>query len=307
MFLSWRVVGASVQGTSHQAADVECQDAHAYTALSNGDLIVAVADGAGSAPRGQEGARLATDHIVAWLGEVLQVEYPQDRHEWVGLMAAAMREAREALYERAIQHETPVRVFSTTLTCAVATAECLVVGHIGDGVAIIKDAMGHYEVVARPQRGEYANEAAFLTMPNALDYIEVALLSQSIEALALSTDGLLRLATKLPNFDPFPPFFRPLFDFTTQAEDLSQAEIALAQFLASERVCQRTDDDKTLVLAARVVVPAPAPRLESPLDGQVSSRDGHAQDGSGVETPKAKKPRRRRSRSPQTAVVEGDR
>jgi hypothetical protein len=66
------------------------------------------------------------------------------------------------------------------------------------------------------------------------------------------TDGLIRLALNLTRNEPHFSFFTPLLAFTAQAEDLVTAEEQLAAFLASERVCARTDDDKTLVLVVRM-------------------------------------------------------
>jgi len=70
-----------------------------------------------------------------------------------------------------------------------------------------------------------------------------------VRALAVMSDGLTRLALKLPANEPHPPFFQPLFAFASAADGQAQAEEQLAAFLASERVCARTDDDKSLVIA----------------------------------------------------------
>jgi hypothetical protein len=64
------------------------------------------------------------------------------------------------------------------------------------------------------------------------------------------SDGLLRLALRLPSGEPYPPFFQPLFGFAAAALPEDQANEQLSAFLNSKRVCDRTDDDKTLVLAA---------------------------------------------------------
>lgn len=48
---------------------------------------------------------------------------------------------------------------------------------------------------------------------------------------------------------PHVPFFQPLVAFAARAENQTDAREQLTAFLASERVCARTDDDKTLVLA----------------------------------------------------------
>jgi hypothetical protein len=68
------------------------------------------------------------------------------------------------------------------------------------------------------------------------------------------SDGLTRLALKRPNNEPHPPFFKPLFAFvesSASSNDPAQANDALVEFLTSPRVCERTDDDKALVLALR--------------------------------------------------------
>jgi hypothetical protein len=68
------------------------------------------------------------------------------------------------------------------------------------------------------------------------------------------SDGLTRLALKRPNNEPHPPFFKPLFAFvesSASSNDGAQATDALTEFLTSPRVCERTDDDKSLVLALR--------------------------------------------------------
>jgi len=259
--VEWRVAGASVQGTSHEARAEGCQDAHAYRVLTNGTLVIAVADGAGSAPRSAEGARRAADTLTAWLGDELEAQLPESETAWRVLTTEAFRQARRGVARLAQSKRKPVRLFATTLTCAVATQDYLIVGQIGDGIAVGQDDEGTLIAPIRPRRGEYANEAAFLTMRSALNYLDIAVSPLAIQAVAVTTDGMLRLATKLPSYEPSLAFYRPLLAFAANAENAADAEDALAAFLASERVRARTDDDKTLVLAARIM--QDEPELES--------------------------------------------
>lgn len=46
------------------------------------------------------------------------------------------------------------------------------------------------------------------------------------------------------------PFFAPLFKFIAVAKDLDVTHQELTEFLQSPRVCDRTDDDLTLLLAS---------------------------------------------------------
>ena len=48
------------------------------------------------------------------------------------------------------------------------------------------------------------------------------------------------------------PFFAPFFDTFVPPFDRDGLACQLARFLGSERVCHRTDDDKTLVVIARM-------------------------------------------------------
>jgi hypothetical protein len=102
----------------------------------------------------------------------------------------------------------------------------------------------------RAQKGEFANETHFLTQRDAHQQLSVQACRCAVVSLAVMSDGLLRLALKLPSGEPHVPFFQPLFGFA--AAQVQDRDAQLAAFLASERVCARSDDDKTLVLAAYV-------------------------------------------------------
>lgn len=248
----WRIVGASVEGTSHRARATGCQDAFASRALPDGTLILAVADGAGSAPRSAEGAVRAAEHVVTSLRRMALKRRPVTDDDWARVMRRAFLNARLSVLAVARGARRPPRDFATTLTCAVLTDEWLVVGQVGDGLVVVRDGAGQLHAPVRPSRGEYANETAFLTMPGMTHALQVAVTPLRGAAIAVMTDGLLRLAAKVPGYEPFPPFFAPLFAFVDSAADAARAAGALAQFLDSERVNGRTDDDKTLVLAARL-------------------------------------------------------
>ena len=72
-----------------------------------------------------------------------------------------------------------------------------------------------------------------------------------IDAVAAMSDGLVGLALARPAGTPHAPFFEPLLTFNARVAEPEVAREQLAAFLASERVCARTDDDKTLVLVTR--------------------------------------------------------
>jgi hypothetical protein len=256
---AWHISGASVQGTSHLEKNIPCQDSHACRLTAAGDLLLAIADGAGTAERSQEGAQAAVGQTIAALEAALHNGVPGDETGWQAVIAGAFSSAYQAVVDMAGVAQLPLRSFATTLACAVVSGAWLAVGQIGDGAVVAEDEQGGLFLTARPQRGEYANEAYFLTMPDSLNYLQVYSAPVSLRALALTTDGLLRLAFKLPEYEPSPQFFGPLLAYIAGMDSPDQAQSDLAAFLNSPRVCARTDDDKTLVLAARIL-PIQPPR-----------------------------------------------
>ncbi len=248
---SWHFVGAAMLGTSHQKMGLPCQDVQAACLLADHLLLVALADGAGTAQRSQDGARQAVDRALRCLEAALSHSVPQDEMGWEALMREAFLQARQGVLEIAEENDDPVKDYATTLICAVASGCWLCVGQIGDGAAVAVDMQDEYFTLVQPQRGEYANETSFLTMENAIDQMAVRVEARPVQALAVMSDGLTRLALKIPEYEPHLPFFKPLFSFTAGIEDQDQATSQLEAFLNSERVNARTDDDKSLILAVR--------------------------------------------------------
>ena len=247
----WRVVAASVAGTAHLEMGLPCQDAHAYRLLPGGVLLAAVSDGAGSAEHGLEGAQLAVAAALAGLEALCQGAAPDDEAGWQAALTGLFAEIHAHLAAQAAAAASPLQAWAATLTCALVTDDWLVVGQVGDGAAVAEDAGGVLFLAACPQRGEYANETHFLTALDADCHVAVYTRRGPAQALALTTDGLLRLALQLPAYAPHPLFFQPLLAFARQAAHDAEAQAELAEFLACERVCARSDDDKTLLLAVR--------------------------------------------------------
>lgn len=147
-----------------------------------------------------------------------------------------------------------LRDLHTTLLLAMLTQRGLSAGNIGDGWLVVGCNDGEIRVVAPPAQVEYANETFFLDSAGALDdavYEHVA--GIGIDALALVTDGpakfAIDLASRTPGADLFGKFFAFAADRSIPREE---RDSQLATFLASDRICKCTDDDKTILLASRV-------------------------------------------------------
>jgi hypothetical protein len=146
------------------------------------------------------------------------------------------------------------RDFACTLLALVVGDSCAACLQVGDGVMVLADleefSYGH---VFWPDRGEYANTTHFVTQDDAIEHLQFASVKRRIVEAALLTDGLQSIALNYQQQSAHEPFFKGLFAplRTAQegrADDLSQS---LGEFLSSPRVNEKTDDDKTLVLASR--------------------------------------------------------
>ena len=244
---AWRVIGASVRGTSHARGDVACQDAHAWRRLPGGALALAVADGAGSAAHAEAGARAAAAAAVDALAAAASTVRDGG---WTALLDAALAAALNAVEAAAAARGVEARELSTTLIACVLAADSVTVAQVGDGAVIAAEGEG-MRALTVPASGEFANETVFLTSPGAVEAAQRASWRGTARHLAIFTDGLQGLALKHPAKTPHEPFFVPLFAFAAEARDAHDAEAQLADFLSGPRVTARSDDDITLVLATR--------------------------------------------------------
>lgn len=244
----WRLAVAQVTGSSHLRAGTPCQDALAWAVLPGGTLAVAVADGAGSAPRADEGAAAAVRAALAHLQGDPAGDVP-------AVLRAAALAAREAVLAGAEADGEEARSYASTLLLAVAGPDGGGALQIGDGVVVAGGEEG-WRWVVWPQRGEYANTTYFLTDEDASDHMEVEVFAGGAD-LAVMTDGLEPLALHYASRSVHEPFFEGMFhpfrdgNGVAQPGEVTSLSASLAAFLASDRIRGRTDDDLSLILATR--------------------------------------------------------
>ncbi|HZW03748.1 MAG TPA: PP2C family serine/threonine-protein phosphatase, partial [Anaerolineaceae bacterium] len=261
------------QGRSHETLDIPCQDAFETRAGPGGILLLALADGAGSADYADRGAQAAVAEALDALSALLEQDVPSRPEAWGETLLTAFEWARLELNFLAAEEGRPLRDYATTLTCVAAAGDWLAAASLGDGVVVAGDGDG-LATVTTLQRGEYANETVFLTQEDALDHVQLCFRPGPVSRLAVMSDGLTRLALRFPSLEPFEPFFQPLFAFLEAAlakGENGRASEQLAEFLGSPRVNARTDDDKSLILALRR--PAAEPNGVAPEGGSVDAAD----------------------------------
>ena len=252
----WRVTAASERGSSHEKLNQPCQDANAWHETIAGFLVVAVADGAGSAPMSERGASIAVKTAVDSVCSGLVALNPADETQQLQqIMRKAASSARQAITAEASSQGIDVRDLASTLIVVALTPTATAAIQIGDGAAVAFDVDGGVWGLTTPQNGEYANETTFLISAGALETAQVSVHQKAADAISVFSDGLQMLALDMSEgtpYEPYEPFFKPLFRFIKETPNESDANKQLAQFLNSARVRDRADDDLTLLLATRV-------------------------------------------------------
>jgi hypothetical protein len=160
----WKLLYGSVPGTSHERRGEPCQDsAFGLVAgpVQEPVLVVACADGAGSARHSEAGSRLACAALVRLIAAALDGGLPMEAIDRERVLAWH-GEVLDLLSAAADRQALPVREFACTLLTGVVGRDRAVFSQVGDGAIVISDGDG-YRTVFWPQSGEYANTTNFLT------------------------------------------------------------------------------------------------------------------------------------------------
>lgn len=245
----WKIIRASVVGTSHVDSNLPCQD-DCYADVILDYLVCLVSDGAGSAKEGGKGAELACitarSSIEATLGNLSSSSLDETHvKEWI-------KDIRRAIDETADANALTARDYACTLLGAVVSPNKAVFFQIGDG-AIVASSGYAQGVVFWPDSGLYANMTNFVTEEDALAHLHISVTSARIDEMALFSDGLQRLALSFEQRTPHIPFFEPMLNVLRRQKpvECEALDEQLDRFLNSSQINGRTDDDKTLVLATR--------------------------------------------------------
>jgi len=244
----WRVVAACETGTSHLRTGTPCQDTFAV-AQAGRSLLLFAADGAGSAARADEGSRLAVDAALEAARIALEPGEPADADGWRPILEGIVRAARARL-----EAEAPddLRDLSTTLLGVLWSPGHLAALQVGDGW-IVTESGGDLRALIDPVKGEYFNQTVFVTSSGLAEHARYAVVEgDEVSGVAVLTDGLEMISMDLVEGAPHAPFFQRLFELARDPGESAEAkERELGDFLRSDRVAERTDDDKTLILAVR--------------------------------------------------------
>ncbi len=245
----YRVLAESVVGTRHRVAGAVNQDDVDHTnyvsPLGARHLVAVVADGAGTAPLGHVGARVATVAVRTSVCSHLA----DDRAFDSAAMRACTAHARDAVLAEACRRGVSERDLACTLLVAVVGHATALFGQLGDG-AIVAGGSERGDRIFPAEPGTYANVTHFLTERSWRRHFRVVQ-TAAPDWFALLTDGIELLSIDPRTDTPVDGFFVPFVKAVTAAEDASDLVVPMQEFLDSPRVNACTDDDKTLLVAVR--------------------------------------------------------
>lgn len=244
--MAWRWASASVIGTSHIRSGDRLQDAFAVSQIGGDSIFAVVSDGAGSAEFGVYGAwltcRFLTVRFREWLRENSELPIDNDLTNWID-------ELRDRIAAIADQRERTPRQFASTLAAILISPDEVLTLHVGDS-AVVGRRGGEWDVLCWPENGEYASSTYFVT-DDPEPRLNIARQPRKHDAFALFSDGIGDLALSYMEQAAHPQFFEPMMrpvDAALGQGRLVELSAMLATYLAGPSVCERTDDDKTLIL-----------------------------------------------------------
>ena len=211
--------------------------------------MAVVSDGAGSAGLGAYGAWLVCRKLKVrfqeWSAKYAMLPDDETLIGWIG-------DLRDCISVIAERRKCTPRQFAATLAALFISPGEVVALHIGDS-AIVGRCGSHWKVICWPETGEYASTTYFVT-DEPKPFMNIVREPREYDAFALFSDGVGEFALSQLEQQAHSGFFEPMLRPVDASKDtgrLSELSRELGTFLSGASVCERTDDDKTLILLSR--------------------------------------------------------
>jgi hypothetical protein len=252
---SWGWVGACSAGTSHLRSGAGCDDSAACFEIrsTGGDpiLVAVVSDGAGSAKLSRLGSLIVTSAFCRSAKAFFSNGGQASRID-EDVAAEWLDDIRDRIDRRALLLGQSPKVFAATLVGVVVQRDAAAIIHVGDGACALRlRGQTEWQVPSWPTQGEYASTTYFVT-DDPFPRVTVSTLVGAVDEIALFTDGLERLALDFARGEAFQRFFETMFPALRKTAACGRQRglsEQLRSFLDGSVVNDRTDDDKSLIMA----------------------------------------------------------
>lgn len=266
----WVVIQGSVTGPNHIREGVTNQDATAAVRLRSGAYLLAVADGAGSRSRSDQGARFAMDIAKVTAGEWFDRRLPANSTEWRSALRTYAdrclarfdsRVDRQVQEIRAEEHDTRSDAdirgdFATTMFAVIMAPPYLAYFAIGDGFLVVSRQPGGSNLLHAPAASrDNVFETTFLTSREREANLDWQVLPDDrIRGVCLGTDGVIEAMLSLEvnahgeTAYGSPADFEQYFDYFAKP-DTDPGD--LERQLQSTKFAGTSGDDKSMIIAVR--------------------------------------------------------
>ena len=253
--MPWYAAHATVTGSAHRKLNLPCQDFSAFAILDEVALGV-VSDGAGSAARSDIGARVAVETMLEHIKGKAWNLTPPVLDEAKLFFAEGSARVLKALQTRAEAEGCCEADLACTLIAFFATPGWLAAMQIGDGLLVARAPEGNYELLLKPDKGEYINETTFVTSPLAAEQMQVCVRHGEFSFVCAATDGIESVSIRYQDWTPHIPFFEPLEQYMRSRPSPEEGAADVAEFLDRPKLNARSDDDKTMLLYSYMKAPS---------------------------------------------------
>jgi hypothetical protein len=143
-----------------------------------------------------------------------------------------------------------LRELACTIIVVLTYEDTIAVAHVGDGAVVAKTNDG-LKLISEPEESEYVNEVVPLTSMEWEKSLRISAKVSGVEGVAVFTDGCQRAALlRTQNgLQPYDRFFEPLFAYAQELDNLIYGEQDIRDLLASQKMSENSEDDKTLVIS----------------------------------------------------------
>ncbi|MFO7031072.1 protein phosphatase 2C domain-containing protein [Limnospira fusiformis CCALA 023] len=250
--MQWQAIGCSEIGSGHIKTGIPCQDFCGHQIISNNQVTIgAVSDGMGSAAHSDLGAKIAVQTTLNYLNQPDWLNNSINESQAQAFFDELLETVVKEIQTVAKKEGYSVRDMACTLLAFIATPNWLVAMQCGDGLIVIRpQSSQNYQLIFQPQKGEYANEYVPITSASADQYMQVKVIAEPIDFICAATDGIEHISLiKSKQWKAYDKFFEPV-ETQIMRSHKTEAETKniVSDWLKSDDINQRTDDDKTVLL-----------------------------------------------------------
>jgi hypothetical protein len=180
------MVASAAAGRSNSEKGEDGQDVARVARSRKGVWAMALADGAGSAPHSEIGAKRAVEKTLTLLcsefAKIIELTPPICAKR---IVDGVLRSLRLAARKNGWKMED----LATTLLFVATDRERFICGQVGDG-RIAQFGANFAETVFAPSKGEFFNETVFITSSNAVEMMRIAQgRTAELRGFAIMSDG----------------------------------------------------------------------------------------------------------------------